>query len=207
MIKTEIINPMSFRGDMVRAIRDGIKTQTRRPIKWPSWVEDIDDATYKLQVSKSGIIALMEDGLPRKKFGIPYPIGTRVWVRHEHCIAFKGTNNEQIWDEFTRVVRFKNCPDRIVENLIIDTEDSSIMKVWKKSPAMFLPRWAARIWFEITNVRIERVQDITEADVIAEGFRCKDGFMLAWNSLYRDTEYAWDNNPWVFAYDFKISEK
>lgn len=91
----------------------------------------------------------------------------------------------------------------------------------KLRPSMFMPRWASRITLEVTGVRVERLQDISEADAVAEGCECdSDGwrdyqmpetqccgtaiesFRSLWNSLHGPD--AWDANPWVVALTFTV---
>lgn len=83
----------------------------------------------------------------------------------------------------------------------------------KYRPGMFLPKRFARIWCKITDVRAERVQDITEEDCIAEGIPASNmwavyaRFMDLWDSLNKKRGYGWDANPAVFAYGLQRVEK
>ncbi len=85
---------------------------------------------------------------------------------------------------------------------------------WRLKIGRFLPRWASRITLEITDVRVERVQEIGEHDAIAEGVsgwvkdeRCetaRDGFRVLWKSLHGDG--SWAANPWVWVIGFRKVE-
>jgi len=89
----------------------------------------------------------------------------------------------------------------------------------KWRPAMYMPRWASRIFLEVTEVRAERVQDITEEDAKAEGLdaftHATEGYITAtrrfsvlWEQLNGERGYGWDTNPWVFVYTFrKLSDE
>lgn len=86
-------------------------------------------------------------------------------------------------------------------------------------PSIHMPRWASRLSLEVTGVRVERLQDISEADAIAEGCHDSDGaptqelsgtargaFALLWDDLNADRGYGWDANPWVWVVEFRKVE-
>jgi hypothetical protein len=78
-----------------------------------------------------------------------------------------------------------------------------------------MPRWASRITLEIINIRVERVQDVSEADAQAEGVELtcgqmrsdypnyKRSFHCLWNSINAKRGYGWDANPWVWVIEFR----
>jgi hypothetical protein len=89
----------------------------------------------------------------------------------------------------------------------------------KKSP-LFMPRWASRLTLEITGVRVERVQDISKADVVAEGISEREGYPLSdcaagwhepyaalWDSLNAKRGFGWDANPWVRVIEFRLIQQ
>ena len=96
-----------------------------------------------------------------------------------------------------------------------DASNSDEAKEAKWRSPYHMPRDAARIFLRVTNVRCERVRDITIGDVIAEGClpsdvmggQTLDYFRPLWDSLNAKRGYGWENNPWVFAYTFERCEK
>lgn len=104
---------------------------------------------------------------------------------------------------------------------IVPFSDNIILKKYnaqfrKKLPSIFMPKAAARIWLEITNVRVERLQEITEEDARAEGFvdswditnnrlfcTARENFEGLWNTLNLKRGYGWEANPWVWVIEFK----
>jgi hypothetical protein len=84
-------------------------------------------------------------------------------------------------------------------------------KRWR--PSIHMPRWASRITLTITDVRVERVQDISEADAKAEGVLMDDPdaifysgmFAHLWNTIYHKRGLGWDANPWVWVIHFRVA--
>lgn len=184
--------PILFSAPMVQALLDGSKTQTRRIIKggdkWPA-------SAVRATLLESRGTAMAVD-VKRCTYGpeikIPYgQPGDRLWVRE----TWLKTNP---WgDHHTYGYRASDAaefPDA----------------VWK--PSIHMPRVASRINLEVTGVRVERLQDISEADAIAEGAEwgaCgapqegsyKAGYAQLWESI--NDPGSWDANPWVWVVEFK----
>jgi hypothetical protein len=207
------IRPIIFSSPMIRAILDGRKIMTRRVIK--------PQPTAVYYVHPEHPVQVMEWKGTRwypasTAWGTPQP-GDRLWVKETWCVSGEGFNI--FWvrygaDQSER--RFELIPH------------PPMLLAGKWRPSIFMPRWASRITLEITAVRIERVQDITEEDAKAEGcgeyvggegpvpesslsvepgywhpnfFR--DGFRFLWNSLNAKRGYGWESNCWVWVISFR----
>jgi hypothetical protein len=211
---------------MVRAILDGKKTQTRRVVT-PQPPESIDAlhgrdlrgrAPYELTDSEGFRLTgfgFQDDS--ERLYRAPGQVGDRLWVReafecldgngHEKCILYLA-DGEQRYVEDTRPAA------------------SVLPMAERKHPSIHMPRWASRIALEITDVRVQRVQEISEEDAKAEGInpiyvdtygderdaRYIDGpggFAYLWDSINakrKGGQYAWEKNPWVWAITFRRLE-
>jgi len=165
-------HPILLSGEMVRAILDGRKTQTRRiikpqPLKFPTWVKAgkwIDDGFNEPCFhifSNDGISA---EWVVKCPFGKP---GDRLWVRETAWIAprFFGERsdcNATDAEGFGRYIGYD-------ADMSGDSRRCAKEYGVKKTPSIHMPRWASRITLEITGVRVERIQDISEEDALEEG--------------------------------------
>ena len=203
-----IAKPILFSTEMVQAILDGKKTQTRRVIK-------IDDAPENWKISIAGTSIVRTEPydvkLPRYAAGdILWVRETWTWLPHWNCESdeagycrgctkiYKGEHGCFIYKE--------NMPD---------WEDG-----WC-SP-IHMPRDAARIFLKVKGVRVERVQEITVDDCRLEGCCCSDClqtgphspdckcdtlFYNVWNDINAKRGYGWDTNPWVWVVEFERISK
>lgn len=195
--------PILFSGPMVRALLDGTKTQTRRvckPAKALSAVVEVPDPAERGQVYNGSHFG-DEDG--EVQFACPYGgRGDRLWVR-------------EAWAE-TKVAQAPDCPPWVVYREGDNRTDYG--GPWK--PSIHMRRRDSRISLEITEVRVERLQDISEADAFAEGIvrQPDDGYGLADTTHYHATDprqsyfSLWEAingdgsveaNPWVWAVSFR----
>lgn len=189
--------PILFSGQMVRAILEGRKTQTRRIVKPQPRVlnNGMWYVPFKNEINWIFNYILGDKVMAYAKF--PYgKVGDRLWVRetfHEysHGILYRA-DMPMRWDA-------ENTEHG--EAVTLKAED------YKWKPSIFMPRWASRITLEITGVRVERLNDISEEDAIAEGIthrtmNCpKVEFRHLWESI--NGEGSWDENPWVWVIEFK----
>jgi len=201
--------PILFSAPMVRALRAGTKTQTRRVFKVPrgcSWYEALGgEAEGQLQDDTGPAWwHVSEQGCP---YGRP---GDRLWVREgysgPHWMAGVPPRD---WIPGTPIWYW--------------ADGNPSHGDWTKpKPGMHMPRWASRILLEVTEVRVERLQDISEADALAEGVSVHpdhhekpraslygpvQAYRDLWDSLNGDKPVAcWDASPWVWAVSFKRIE-
>lgn len=182
--------PILFSGAMVRALFAGTKTQTRRVVKpQPSTVRDGEP----VWPADKRTLRMRFEACP---YGEP---GDRLWVR-------------ETWR-----VRVPDQDGRVLDYRADHTSEDPCDEPW--SPSIFMPRSASRITLEITDVRIERLQDITSADAIAEGIETageewrhyldpkgdcltpRNSYRTLWMSI--NGPGSWADNPWVWCLTFR----
>lgn len=149
-------------GDSVRAILEGRKTQTRRVIKPQPKPDDDPRSRYTWYQRRKDLAwnqFTHEKFLNRCPYGKP---GDRLWVREPFWIDERDKTLVVLLDGQAKTM----CGDG---EGWTDVGPLSINRFWYKKSPLFMPRWAARYFLEITNIRVERVQDINEEDAIAEG--------------------------------------
>ncbi|MGP2833554.1 morphogenetic protein [Serratia nevei] len=182
--------PVIFNGEMVRAILDGRKTQTRRIAK-------ADNSNHLL-------------GCP---FG---QVGDLLWVREAYQgPLFNFDQMETYLEDTSKFERPEFCEYRADGGRTPEyyDADDNLRHGWK--PSIHMPRWASRITLEITAVRVERLNDISEEDAKAEGVKAgvspghehmmhQVAFSELWQSIYGAEN--WSANPWVWVIEFKHVE-
>ncbi|EBF7359531.1 TPA: hypothetical protein ACGEPX_004532 [Salmonella enterica] len=206
---------MIFNAEMVRAILDGRKTQTRRPFNWkrqPAMeMAERDDGSlwpWAEDCERGGDIW----------FACPFgEVGDRIWVRETFRVHSRATDVATLvyrasvrnsWTEQTHRVPVVVC------------DKPATPEKW--TPSIHMPRWASRILLEITDVRVERLQGISQRDAIAEGGPSdhpsfskisremgfsdwpRSWFAQTWWGIYG--REAWDANHWVWVIEFRRIE-
>ena len=182
--------PILFNGEMVRAILDGRKTMTRRPVKPQPGPLGIHPA-MRVQMAENPPLGT---------------IGDRLWVRETFRI-YNSASECACYDEC-------KCASVNGKPLYRASDPSPDDDKW--TPSIHMPRWASRITLEITAVRVERLQEITEEDAMKEGcerefkpdgsvawgaglIEAAENFRTLWQSIYAN----WDANHWVWVYEFR----
>lgn len=212
--------PILFSSEMVRAILDGRKTQTRRIVK-PQPPEGATEVFYWDEPTLSGKVKAEAGCYFYTSGGLnfngvcPYgSVGDLLWVRE----TWGMTDGKWL---LSHPNKWGGCPkgNRLVYKadgkqypLHNDHIGGNYKYHW--CSARFMPKWAARLWLEITNIRVERIQDIKLDDILAEGISLKghpspmfDNFLFAfrdlWDSLNAKRGYSWTANPFVWVIEFK----
>ncbi len=227
--------PILFNTDMVRATLDGRKTVTRRPVKYK-----YNNTEMKMRTDKYGtrLIEIQKDIegethgrnpdgstwhklLPYIEKSPQYKKGDILYVRESYCpnyfdegiAGYRGGDMRGNRNAYKADYNKKVVGDYVPEP--------------KWTPSIHMPKEAARIWLKVTDVRVERLQDITGKQVIAEGteqycnkcdmfkFCCNDKpskscFSQLWNFTIKKQDYdryGWSANPWVWVIEFERCEK
>lgn len=203
--------PILFSAPMVRAILDGSKTQTRRVAK--------GEVLQWLEREKFSPAFVADAGNHLCPYGQP---GDRLWVREGHYLH--GIWSVRKADDGKRRWTFHPNHDMGAQftepNGFIKGRNTTVAG-WYRRPSIHMPRWACRITLEITGVRVERLQDISEVDAQAEGTPADllpmDVSRMPYLSSIEAGRYAalwesingpgsWDANPWVWVVEFKRVE-
>jgi len=200
--------PILFSGEMVRAILDGRKTMTRRVVKpqpYPAGLSGVYADLYHRGPEWAFWLPDRRMTEPRTwpcPFGQP---GDKLWVRETWAMR---KDTEPGSEHAKHYLHFK------ADGGGWSPSDEMNWHNWEqwRSP-IFMPRWASRITLEITAVRVERVQDISEGDAKAEGLQDWYGaepavtnrgrFHAFWDSLNAKRGYEWDANPWAWVITFR----
>lgn len=189
--------PLLFSAPMVCAIREGRKTQTRRVMKPQPWEDKVYGWTWRKGVGWPNVDMVPATQQLAAQFS-PYGIvGDRLWGRETHMVR-------------DRDVIYRADANQAEERSVVRLARKHGTKVPPWTPSIHMPRWASRILLEITGVRVERLQDISEDDIQSEGvtngvFLTEKGRREAWQFLWERINGAesWAANPWVWVIEFK----
>lgn len=179
--------PIIFSAPMVRALLEGRKTMTRRVL----WPQPVEGAQFQ-GIDRDGK-ALFTVGCIYGKQSLIYAPGDRLWVREAHVLTPAG-----------------------VAYVADGVDHYGAGGKLRKRPSIHMPRWASRLTLTVTEVRVQRLHDISAEDAVAEGWpgpKTDIGYSVSkplqwfpdlWNSLHGPD--AWDANPWCVAVSFKVQK-
>lgn len=214
--------PVLFNGEMVRAILAGRKTQTRRPVvptsrdgrlsmigdEW-RFVSSRDTFTGAIDYERGEWCWQNRDDIKRvlvERCPLGQP-GDRLWVRETWDADYPTVRYGA--DNMFRIIELEEHRQQLIK--LFDTQRGE----WR--PSIHMPRWASRITLEITDVRVQRVQEISEEDARSEGLDSvpeqwrggfaesyREQFGRLWSSIYGAE--SWDQNAWVWAVTFRRVE-
>lgn len=246
--------PILFSGPMVRALLAGTKTQTRRVFKLPTkgiyerkdmggWAATTNGGGNSFTIARDGTRTPAPEtvGIWHQTTGrclnAPYQAGDRLYVR-EVCRAEELASGQDgvryiADDAFDPIANTVAAADRWSDLFHYGGKRPSGMS-GRNVPGMHMPRWASRLTLTVTEVRVQRLQEISEEDAEAEGierislcgvpggsWKSYDpkhaphvGWVLAvqsyqslWNSLNDARGFGWDANPWVVAVSFTVERR
>lgn len=198
--------PILFSGPMVRAILEGKKTQTRRVVK-PQPASGLRQSPF--------VPSGLEDGHGREIrfiYGLP---GDRLWVKETW---------QPFWKDVDRPPASLKDPKGweigyVATDGVWEWHDEYKEELSQACrPSIFMPRWASRITLEVVSIRVQRIQEISLEDVLAEGVEPSPDeenigqywreatyqqFIDLWDSINKARGFGWDTNPWVWVVEFK----
>ena len=224
--------PILMKAGPVKAILAGRQTQDRRPVRpqpIPSGGQWSDLWIVKTDGKPSGMACVNANENDVRCWcqkWCPYQVGDHLWVRETFVLESNfnlgsypppfNDGRPVRWVEDQHYGKYWEQPhyratDPTPELYYPDREDGTV----KWTPSIHMPRWACRIVLELTDVRVERVQDITEEDAQAEGVEWlpvhpgnSTNYILSfadlWDSIYAERGRSFNLNPWVWVLDFKV---
>ena len=212
--------PIIFRAPMIRALLDGRKTQTRRLLKPQPWFSMT--AIWHWEPGGKRPWCSWHDGPPYIPISdalamdnAPCTIGDRLWVRETFGECPFHVPPSEIYSSTKSAALIFGMetsePNAFYIYCYRATDPAPSEVKWR--PSIHMPRAASRLTLEVTGVKVERLQEISEEDAIAEGIgdsalgqqMPKIMFHALWNSIHGPG--AWDANPWVYALTFNVEKQ
>ncbi|MGY9523609.1 hypothetical protein ACTM6F_19770 [Citrobacter freundii] len=207
---------MIFNGEMVRAILDGRKTQTRRIVKPQPELTERSGFSWKGMLYGAG----SDDRETNRNFAhVKCPHGKpgdRIWVRETYQgPLFDYEHMESYLEDSSKFEKPEFCVYRADGKTAPEfyDADDNLHCGWR--PSIHMPRWASRLTLEITGVRVERLASVSDEDAGKEGYPANPApyggtmdkwlwFRGLWDSIYPDQSFK--HNPWVWVIEFKRIE-
>ncbi|MBE1304192.1 hypothetical protein G4W71_09185 [Clostridium botulinum] len=217
--------PILFNTEMVEAILEGRKSTTRRIIKKVSGLDFLgtssnDGSTFDSALFGKGNLEEILDSEIKERIKAPYLPGDILWVRETWKVQSLSNMN------YRAKFLYKAKPNNKLKETNVDGETYiKLLRYESKNgwhPSIFMPKDATRIFLKVTNVRVERLQDITEDGALKEGIEhhtlpykswetpqeiygndyddtAVKAFKAVWDNLYKN----WNENPWVWVIEFE----
>ena len=216
------MKPILFNTEMVKAILDGRKTQTRRvfsktQIKYFDYAQKLGEMNSLDDLHKNDFSYILQFS--------KFKVDDLLWVKEKFCIGAYANDGGCETNGYSSETYISQCSfdnniiyyaDAIDECDFSDLEKDELPS-WK--PSVHLKQKDARIFLKVTNVRVERLQDITAINMdsdmgtistiiskliaIDDYIKLQNKYKKYWNSTAKDG-YKWEDNPYVFVYDFKL---
>jgi len=221
------VKPIIFNTEMVRAILNGRKTQTRRVIKPQPDADGFIKSASTEHPQEWKFTKKVFNGVCNAKtdwIKCPYrQPGDVLWVRETHAFIWPGEDPVPL-EECN--IEYKADTGSAYPGRWPAEEARGNPEAPKWCPSIHMPRWAARLFLKITDVRVERVQDISLADVLAEGteigaipwedcrgnvypeqdeYATLENFIVLWDSINSKRGYPWESNPWCWVIEFEVT--
>ena len=185
---------MLFKPEMIRAIIPGLKDMTRR-LKGLKFINNQPrswDIVSNKCFDKQFVFYNQEEGIYYKVKPPHGNVGDLIYIK-------------ETWSYLDLIHEYPGYIYRVDDNLNVwEREHRDYIKIKWKSP-LFMPKNAARLWLQIIAVKLEKVQNITDADAIREGVNSRDEFEKLWKKI--NGLKSWNDNWWVWVYTFKIVDK
>lgn len=228
------VKPILFSGAMIRALLDARKTQTRRVLKPQPFIDYMGNFCAPDRKGKVWNWGQHLDGRPCVRNYISkhvhFAVGDLLWVRE----TWQGINTEsgpqlsyRATPDYFEIDAWNGPDEGVGPSFNYDLCPGTDFAAWGSDvlsndgpwrPAIHMPRWASRLTLEVTGVKVERLQDISEEDALAEGFTFHalvsgdipagahpiHSFRKLWDSLNAKRPGAsWADNPWIAAITFR----
>lgn len=225
--------PILFNTEMVRAILDGRKTVTRRVIKKSQCIllskYEVSEFLQKQDLHVP-FNSMTDKELIASTYKLPYIKGDTLYVRETWafipCIGCDGKYNRgQAMNCYDLQAVEYDDGSSISDGCFVYRADCPYPEKVSWSPSIHMPKQAARIWLKVTDVRVEKLQEMNTGDFLAEGVvirpeayndpenaigQARAAFVQIWDSTIKKSEidrYGWDANPGVWVIEFARCER
>jgi hypothetical protein len=221
--------PILFSGEMIRAILAGRKTQTRRVLRFPAWLRDVPGLLFQRWqdgYSDGSTRAVFETDDEPNLCGLVCPYGgpgDRLWVKETFATVPRRPipqaecwwGSDRDWPGAKDLPPHPTRADRAIAYRATWDNRYPLAGNWR--PSIHMPRALSRLTLEVESVRVERVQEITGGDALAECVQFRElmrtdepfgsdlvpDFAVLWDRINADRGFPWASNPWVWVVTFR----